>query len=321
MEADVSKEGLLSCLHFLLPQRLPLLDIFKMAKLEPFRGDYYLWKYLPSIPAAVVFLLLYICATLAFSWRIWRTKTWFCTAFAIGCLCQFIGYAARISSHHKTAKVMPFAIQNAFILIAPVFFAASIYMTLSRVIRSVGGERHALFKLRWLTRIFVTGDILALLIQSGAAGLMIVDSMASIGEIAIIGGLIFHIIIFGVFCVTATLFHAKMRRDPVAASIPKELKWEQILHMLYASSGLIMARSIFRMIEFIMGQDGYLLSTEWPLYVFDSVPMFAVAVIFWWRFPSTVQTPNASGEWEETRGGSMDSLAPTGQATPVKRGY
>jgi hypothetical protein len=233
---------------------------------------------------------------------------------------QFIGYAARISAHHKTAKIMPFAIQNTYILIAPVFFAASIYMTLSRVIGSVGGERHALFKLRWLTRIFVTGDILALLIQGGAAGLMVVQSMASTGEIVIIGGLVFHIIIFGVFWVTATLFHIKMRRDPAAASIPKELKWEQMLHMLYASSGLIMARSIFRMIEFIMGQDGYLLSTEWPLYVFDSIPMFAVTVLFWWRFPSTVQTLNANRGWEETPGGSMDSLTPAGRAAFVKSG-
>lgn len=198
---------------------------------------------------------------------------------------------------------MPFAIQNALILLAPVLFAASIYMTLSRVIRSVGGERHSIFRPLWLTRIFVTGDILAMVIQSGASGMMVVSSMAAIGEGVVVGGLAFHIVVFGVFWTTATLFHVRMRRDPAVESIPKDLQWEQLLYMLYASSGLIMARSVFRMVEFIMGQDGYLLSTEWPLYVFDSVPMLMVMVIFWWWFPSVVQHPNTNRSWRETTSG------------------
>lgn len=59
-----------------------------MAKLEPYIGDYYLWKYLPSVPAAVVFLVLFLVATVAISWRIWRNRTWFCTVFAVGGLCK-----------------------------------------------------------------------------------------------------------------------------------------------------------------------------------------------------------------------------------------
>ena len=59
-----------------------------MAKLEPFRGDYYLWKYLPSAVAAAIFLVLFLVATLVISWRIWRTRTWFCSAFAVGGLCK-----------------------------------------------------------------------------------------------------------------------------------------------------------------------------------------------------------------------------------------
>ena len=32
-----------------------------------------------------------------------------------------------------------------------------------------------------------------------------------------------------------------------------------------------MARSIFRVIEYAMGQKGYLLSHEWTMYTFDSL--------------------------------------------------
>ncbi|KAK2686467.1 hypothetical protein QWA68_015140 [Fusarium oxysporum] len=83
-----------------------------MAKLEPYIGDYYLWKYLPSLPAAVVFLLLFSIVTIGISWRIWTTRTWFCAIFAVGGLFQVIGYAARVVSHNNTSKLLPYAIQN-----------------------------------------------------------------------------------------------------------------------------------------------------------------------------------------------------------------
>jgi hypothetical protein len=58
--------------------------------------------------------------------------------------------------------------------------------------------------------------------------------------------------------------------------------------MLYIVSALIMVRSVFRVVEFIGGQDGYLLKHEWTLYVFDALLMFAAIVIFAWRFPGPV---------------------------------
>lgn len=34
-----------------------------MAGPEPFRGNYYLWKYVPSLPAAAIFTILFFAAT------------------------------------------------------------------------------------------------------------------------------------------------------------------------------------------------------------------------------------------------------------------
>lgn len=60
--------------------------------------------------------------------------------------------------------------------------------------------------------------------------------------------------------------------------------------MLYAVSALIMIRSIFRVVEYIMGQNGYPLEHEWTLYIFDSCLMFAVTVIFYWRYPNELES-------------------------------
>jgi hypothetical protein len=57
-----------------------------MAVLESHKG-YYLWKYIPSLAGAAAFVFLFAAATLAHSYRIYKTKAKFCLSFTIGCLC------------------------------------------------------------------------------------------------------------------------------------------------------------------------------------------------------------------------------------------
>lgn len=60
----------------------------------------------------------------------------------------------------------PYVIQSMLILIAPALMAASIYMILGRIILLTEGEQYVLIKQRWLTKIFVAGDALSLLLQA-----------------------------------------------------------------------------------------------------------------------------------------------------------
>lgn len=58
-----------------------------MAELQSYRG-YYLWRYVPSLAASIIFLILFLATTVYHSWKIWRTRTRFCIVFAIGGLCM-----------------------------------------------------------------------------------------------------------------------------------------------------------------------------------------------------------------------------------------
>jgi len=80
----------------------------------------------------------------------------------------------------------------------------------------------------------------------------------------------------------------RIRRSPTASSQQGDQKWVQTLYMLYAVSVLIVIRSVFRIVEFGFGNNGYPLTHEWTLYCFDSVPMILVAVIFLFRYPSNL---------------------------------
>ncbi|KAL4929757.1 RTA1 domain-containing protein [Aspergillus undulatus] len=256
-----------------------------MAKLEPFRGDYYLWEYVPSMAASIIFLLLFFAATAFHCWKAWKAKARFCIPFCIGGLFQVIGYGARADCTNNTGELIPYIIQSVFILLAPVLYAASIYMFLARLMLNVGAEKYSLIRIKWLTKTFVTGDVVSFLVQGSGAGMMAQDGMADTAKGIVIGGLMIQIVVFGFFIVTSIVFELRMRRAPTSS----EGSWQSHLYPLYTVSALIMVRSIFRVIEYAMGQKGYLLSHEWPLYVFDSVLMLGVMVVWGWWHPGTIR--------------------------------
>ncbi|RSL53636.1 hypothetical protein CEP53_007686 [Fusarium sp. AF-6] len=149
-----------------------------MAVLEPYRGNYYLWKYLPSLEGAAISAALFSIATIAHLLRLSKNRSWFAIPFPIGGMMEVIGFATRAVAREKTGQLMPYVIQNTNILLAPVFFAASIYMTLGRLIRMTNGERHSIISLKWLTKIFVTSDVHSLMVQGGGAGMMVMSDFA-----------------------------------------------------------------------------------------------------------------------------------------------
>ncbi|KAI9146732.1 Protein RTM1 [Paramyrothecium foliicola] len=276
-----------------------------MAELKTYKG-YQLWLYLPSVVAAAIFTALFTLVTAFTAWRTFKTRSWFCVAFVVGGLFEVIGYAARATARDKTDQLMPNIIQSVFILVAPALFAASVYMTLGRIIRGIGAESVSVIKVKWLTTIFVTGDVVSFVVQASGAGIMVTADSMKLGENIILGGLFVQIIVFGIFAVTAAIFHRRVRQYFPSATAVSGNNWERIMTMLYSVSILIMARSVFRVIEYAMGHDGYLLRNEWTLYIFDAVLMFASMVLFAWLFPGNLSCKSSTMELTERNEHRLD---------------
>ncbi|KAF6825716.1 RTA1 domain protein [Colletotrichum musicola] len=253
------------------------------------------YRFEPSTSAAIFFCIIFILTTALHLFQMIRTKTWYLTAFIVAGFCEFIGYATRAKNTLEEPgcwTLMPYIIQNVLLLIAPALMAASIYMILGRIILLTDGESHALIRRKWLTKIFVTGDVISLLLQSGGGGMMAgagpTNNFMEIGEKTIIVGLFVQLIVFGFFIVTAALFHRRMALMPTAKSHQPEIRWKKYLLTLYVTSVLIWVRSMFRVIEYLEGNKGHLMTTEVYIFIFDATLMFLVMVWMNWFHPSEI---------------------------------
>lgn len=252
---------------------------------------YVLYHYKPSFLAATAAMVLFANTTLFHLWQIYKHKTWYFIPFIIGGIFEIGGYTGRMISSRQSPdwQVWPYVMQSLLLLLAPALLAASIYMILGRIITLTDGDSRSMIKRRWITKIFVAGDIISFLGQSAGGGILAnakTDSQVTLGERAITGGLIAQLLFFGVFIIVAGNFHFRMARKPTSRSLSLGLEWQTYLLVLYFASILIMVRSVFRVVEYIQGSDGSLLRHEMYLYLFDAALMFITMLLFNFAHPS-----------------------------------
>lgn len=109
-----------------------------------------------------------------------------------------------------------------------------------------------------------------------------------IGENIVVAGLFIQIVFFSCFIVVSTIFHSRLRKSPTQRSLSPDTPWQKHILVLYIASALILIRSIFRVVEYIQGNDGYLLGSEVFLYIFDAVLMLGTMAIFNVVHPSEI---------------------------------
>lgn len=191
----------------------------------------------------------------------------------------------------------PYIIQSILLLLGPALFAATIYMLLGRIILAIDGESRSMISKKWLTKLFILGDVLSFLLQGSGGGIQSSGTLTAMetGTKIIIGGLFVQLAFFGFFVVVALSFDYKISRSPT--SISAVAPWRKHMTMLYVASALIMVRSVFRAIEYLQGHDGYLLGHEIYLYIFDAILMAIVMLIFNVTHPSGIVRLASQGKW------------------------
>ncbi|KAJ5295735.1 hypothetical protein N7508_010556 [Penicillium antarcticum] len=106
-----------------------------------------------------------------------------------------------------TSELTAYCIQNVFILLDPVLFAASIYMTLGRLIRNFNAEKYSLIRINWLSGTFMASNVSSFLVPGTGA-----ESLAGTAMGITIAGLVNQVVLFGIFILVSVIFEKRMTR-------------------------------------------------------------------------------------------------------------
>jgi hypothetical protein len=130
--------------------------------------------------------------------------------------------------------------------------------------------------------------------------------LALAGEKIVIAGIALQVATFIAFLIVAADFHIRMDKKTRNGSVtPISNEWRKMLWILYSVSSLILARCIFRLLEYAMGNAAYLISHEWTLYVFDTTLM-VLALTMLLILQPTKYVPQES---KKSSGSDMEELA------------
>ncbi|ENH74315.1 Protein RTM1 [Fusarium oxysporum f. sp. cubense race 1] len=153
------------------------------------------YRYEPSLPASIIFIVIFALSSALHLFQIIKTRTWFFSPFLVGSIFETVGFIGRAIGAEQAPDYTfgPYVLQTLLLLLGPTCYAASIYMILGRYIRQLKGEQFSLIRPSWLTKIFLLGDVISIALQGIGGGKLVsadTPNDRTKAENIIIGGLI-----------------------------------------------------------------------------------------------------------------------------------
>lgn len=204
-------------------------------------------------------------------------------------IAEAFGYYGRALSHTHPDKVGPWIQQNLLILVGAPLISATIYITLGRITTALHARRYALISPRWMTSFYILVDTACLLSQ--LAGTVMPASgdpkLIEISKKVILGGLIVQVVALAFFCyITWHSYRAISQRHAKNFAHNSGVNWKNHFRVVFLTASLVLVRSVVRVVEYAQADDGYIISHEPFIYVFDAAIMWLVMVMFLLLHPS-----------------------------------
>ncbi|KAL0639899.1 hypothetical protein Q9L58_000990 [Maublancomyces gigas] len=206
------------------------------------------YEYDPSRALAIVGTVLYAATAATHIFQMVRSRSWYFSILVLAALMETFGYFSRILSDHDVYSRPLYIAQFTLVVLAPVFIAAGDYVLFGKLLESVlpGGRRARALGVsaRFVTYIFISGDILSFVLQGIGAGIMtgatdgIDIKKMNLGRDIMLSGLAIQILTFSFFICATIRFSFKAQDLAVPGA--ERPKWRVLLWALYFSSFLIM---------------------------------------------------------------------------------
>ncbi|KAJ5778801.1 sphingoid long-chain base transporter RSB1 [Penicillium odoratum] len=265
--------------------------------------------YVPSLAGNAFYLALFaIFLVIQLGLGI-RYKTWgFLAGLFGGLVLEIIGYLGRVQLHNNPFVFSSYLEYLICLTIGPAFFSASIYICLGRIV-VVYGEQISLLRPRTYTMVFVSCDLVSLILQAaGGAITSIADAdqqdLAQIGVHIMIAGLasqVASLVFFMVLCLQyAWSVHKNSDSLNKAANmieLRNSFRWKAFLTGLFLATITIFIRSVFRVAELNGGFHSSLANNEILFMILEGA-MIVIAILC-----LTVLHPGVcfDGQWNQTK--------------------
>ncbi|EEH20008.2 hypothetical protein PABG_02267 [Paracoccidioides brasiliensis Pb03] len=196
-------------------------------------------------------------------------------------LWETAGFTFRIISAHKIIGLWHFIPQQLFVVLAPVWLNAFVFMVMGRMIYFFIPEKKIYgVSAKRITVVFVALDVFSMIVQASSSSLMTSDDgdLVKIGINVYMGGIGLQELFIILFFIMAGRFQYLMTQLEIHQ--PQHFPWRRHLYSLYAALVLITIRIIFRLVEYSSGTESGLAISEAAFYCLEAVPMFTGLVLF-----------------------------------------
>ncbi|OCK80373.1 RTA1-domain-containing protein [Lepidopterella palustris CBS 459.81] len=248
----------------------------------------------PSFAVAFAFMVLFGTVTVVQIVQAIRFKKSFCWVIIMGCLWELTSFVARTFGAHNQQSIVLALISQLFLLLAPLWINAYVYMTAGRLIWTfLPAKRIWKVKAMSIGKYFVWLDIVSFLIQ-GMGGLMLSPGASahsqSIGKNVYMTGVGVQELFICLFTALIIRFHYEMLQLEKSTSILRNPKWKWLAYTLYMTLALITTRIIYRLAEFSggIGTSNPLPYHEVYALALDAIPMLVAIIILSVMHPGMV---------------------------------
>ncbi|EWC44991.1 hypothetical protein DRE_01050 [Drechslerella stenobrocha 248] len=245
--------------------------------------------YRPSLAMNATFLSIFIIALVLHTVFYYRYRTTgFSICMCIGCALEVSGYVGRILAHFNPWSLPAFFVQINGIGLAPTFFAAGIYLCLTRIVIAYGAGISRV-QPKVYTYVFILCDIGSLVIQ--LPGGVLSSMSASKGREPTTGahiglaGVCFQVFALSIWVLLAMEFAV---RCWMAGRSAWEAKYERMRDgwrfiAFLAGLGLavttLYARSVYRIVELREGYTGRFARDEIAFFVLEGLMILVLSLV------------------------------------------
>jgi len=235
--------------------------------------------FIPNIPLSVIYIVVFSLLTMLHLFLTVRSRIWWGLVAVVGGLCEIAGWSGRLAGHWKPEGLACYLLQQVCLVIGPVFFSATCYALMGKLIPRVGSQ-WSRFKPKTFIIFFVVVDVVCLILQGtggamcGQAGGEGNDELLKTGQSIYLAGISVQLFNTVLFAVLTWDYFRQMKKDTNQSvksfgGLPVFRVYLGVMLVNF----LIVFRNGFREAELSEGFDGRLATVEVYVACLDALPM------------------------------------------------